>query len=136
MEGPLTVDGGVALALTLAYQGLDELGRLELDLAHGVLSVELPELVAHVEHVDAALLDAGTLGGDFADLQEGCGATGDLGRADAEEAAGVVWGSLGDVVEARCGAAVHADELGEVGEEARGLVGLDLAVLDWSSAEV
>ena len=55
-------------------------------------------------------------------------------RGDAEEAAGVVRGRGGDVVEARGDTAVEADELGEVGEEAGGFVRLDLAVLDRRAA--
>ncbi len=131
----LTVDGGVALTLPFVHKRLHELGRLELDLAHRVLRVELPDPVAHVEYVHPALLDARALRRDLADLQCG-GAPADLRGADAEEAAGVVWRDFGDVVEARCDAAVEADELREVGEEAGGLVRLNLAVLDGDAAQV
>lgn len=56
--------------------------------------------------------------------------SGDLGRIDAVEPASVIYGWGGDVVESRSDSAVQGDEAREVGEEARRLVLLDLAVLD------
>ena len=57
-----------------------------------------------------------------------------LDRADAVELARVVGGRRGDVVEPGGDAAVQAEEAREVGEEARGLVPLDFAVLDRGAA--
>ena len=98
--GRPTVNSGVTLALPLVHQRLNELSGLELDLADCILRVELPDLVAHVEHVHAALLDARALRRDLADLQERCRASADLRGADAKKAAGVVRRGLGYVVEA------------------------------------
>ena len=100
MLGKLTVDSGVALTLPFVHQRLNELSGLELDLADCILRVELPDLVAQVEHVHAALLDARALRRHLADLQERGRASADLRGTDAEETAGVVWRSFGDVVEA------------------------------------
>ena len=132
--GLRTEDGRLALALAFVDEGLDKLRGLELDFPNRGLGVELPDTRTHVEHVHPARVHARALCGHLAHLQQrGAMAVPGTG-GDAEEATGVVRGRGRDVVEARGDAAVEADELGEVGEEAGGFVRLDLAVLDRRAA--